>query len=56
MMSANWKTTAAGVAGILGGLGSLINDVIAGNWVNVPIDVTAIAVGIGLLHAKDAAK
>lgn len=57
-MLKNWKTTAAGVASILTGLGLIgggIKSALDGNITMEPFiaGVSAIAAGIGLIAAKD---
>ena len=52
----SWKTTVAGVAAVLLGLGSMLNAFANGDTSTIPDDVTKIAIGLGLIFAKDASK
>ena len=49
----NWKTTAAGLGALFGGLGHLITNLCAGDTSTIPDDITAIMIGLGLIFAKD---
>lgn len=52
---ANWKTTAAGIAAVLGAASHIINGFVNGDWSmnSVTADLAAISAGIGLIFAKD---
>jgi hypothetical protein len=59
LIKANWKTTTAGIAGIVGVLATALANWLNGNPVDVEavtIAVTAIAVSIGLIASKDGDK
>lgn len=47
------KTTILGILTILGGLINAGMDYLGGHPVNVPVLLTAITSGIGLIHASD---
>lgn len=49
----NWKTTAGGIGTILTAAGGLAHDISIGDYSRVPLYVTALLGGIGLLFAKD---
>ena len=51
----SWKTTAGGIAGILGGIGTIATMYKNGNWDmgQMTTAFSAITVGLGLLAAKD---
>ncbi len=52
---ANWKTTAAGIALILGALADVTTQVSSGAWDSAHLiaDFTAFTGGLGLIFAKD---
>lgn len=51
----NWKTTAAGLAAILGGAAHILNGVATGDFTfsGLSVDLGVIGGGFGLLFAKD---
>jgi len=51
----NWKTTGAGVAGILSAAADIINQLVTGNpdANHLMVDVTGIITALGLIFAKD---
>ncbi len=52
---ANWKTTTAGAAAILGALADIATFAAQGQFTpHLPTDLTAIVTGIGLIAAADA--
>lgn len=53
VFGANWKTTVAGLATILGALADILHGVSAGSKVDWQVDGAAIVAGIGLIAAKD---
>jgi hypothetical protein len=55
---ANWKTTAAGIAAILGAVADIANQIATGNIDpnHAYLDFTAVVGGIGLIAAHDAKK
>ena len=57
MLGASWKTTVAGIATILVGLGNAIMQFIGGggfSGVNFTVLFAAVTTGVGLIVAKDA--
>lgn len=52
---ANWKTTAAGIAAVLGALAHVLNGFATGDWsINTLMaDISAAGAGVGLIFAKD---
>lgn len=54
-MMTSWKTTAAGVAAILGGVGDVLHQFATGQFdqTHLMLDWTAVTTGIGLIMAKD---
>jgi len=56
MFGASWKTTAAGIAMILGAVSSIVVALLDGNPATSPnweVALAAIAGGVGLIFAKD---
>jgi len=49
----NWKTTASGIASILGALADLAHAYGTGTMPHFEADFTALSIGIGLICAKD---
>jgi hypothetical protein len=51
----NWKTSLAGVAAIMGAVGSVITMFSTGHWdgAQLLLDWTGLSTGIGLIFAKD---
>jgi hypothetical protein len=56
MKIANWKTTLAGVALILGAVADLLTQLTSGEWNGDRLiaDYTAFTGGVGLIFAQDA--
>jgi len=52
-MKGSWKTTAAGIFAILGGLGTILHGVLTEEPTQWEVALTSIASGIGLLCARD---
>jgi hypothetical protein len=56
-MKVSWKTTVAGIGGILAAVGSAVSAMFdndpatVANW---PLVITAVTVGLGLIFARDA--
>jgi hypothetical protein len=60
ILGVNWKTTLSGVTVILGVITKIIAEVHAKDWSavladapNLLVDITAVLIGVGLIHAKD---
>lgn len=55
--TANWRTSATGLAMVFGGLADILNQFASGQWDGGRLwsDVVAISAGVGLLCAKDSA-
>lgn len=51
----NWKTTALGVLTILGALINSGHEYLSGQPVGIPMLLTGLTTGLGLIHASDAA-
>lgn len=52
----SWKTTAAGIGAILGGLASIIAALTGGEGGSIEGGIAAILAGVGLLAARDNSK
>ena len=54
-MMTSWKTTAAGVAAILGAVGDVLHQFATGQFdqTHLMLDWTTVTTGIGLIMAKD---
>jgi hypothetical protein len=50
----NWKTTALGVATVLGSVASIAKALLSGEPVDFAFHIAAITAGLGLIVAKDA--